>query len=100
MTAERTRRPPLGPFAAFAAFGVFWGAWAVLLPALRASTGASEGELGLALLSIGLGALPGMLGAGYLLSRFGDAVLPAALVAGPRTRRGPFGTERTDQDPS
>lgn len=75
------RRPLLGPFAAFAAFGLFWGAWAVLLPAIRTSTGASDGELGLALLSIGFGALPGMLGAGYLVDRLGDAVLPAALVA-------------------
>ena len=46
---SRLARPPLGPFTAFAAFGVFWGAWGVPLPDVKAATGASERELGLAL---------------------------------------------------
>jgi hypothetical protein len=41
------------------AFGLFWGAWAVL-PAVQVSSGATDGELGTALLMIGLGALVSM----------------------------------------
>jgi MFS family permease len=72
-----TRR---GSISAFAAFGVFWGAWAVLLPAIKAQTGASVGELGLALLFIAGAALPAMPAAGALIDRFGPKVLPASAV--------------------
>ena len=60
-----------GPLAAFAAFGVFWGAWGVLLPAIKEQTGASIGELGIALLFVAAAALPSMLATGVLLDRFG-----------------------------
>jgi MFS family permease len=62
-------------------FGLFWGAWAACLPAIQRSTEASEAELGLALLAVGLGALPAMLGAGRLADLFGARLVPIGLVA-------------------
>jgi MFS family permease len=58
--------------------GVFWGAWAALLPDIKAQVGASDGELGAALIATGLGALPGMALSGRLWQRAGWWVLPAA----------------------
>jgi MFS family permease len=72
-----TRR---GSISAFAAFGVFWGAWAVLLPAIKEQTGASVGELGVALLFIAGAALPAMPATGALIDRFGPTVLPVSAV--------------------
>ncbi|GAC1444008.1 MAG: MFS transporter [Mycobacteriales bacterium] len=60
---------------AFAVFGMFWGAWAVLLPAVKADAGLSDGQLGLALGAIALGALPSMPLAGRLVDRLGAAKL-------------------------
>ena len=73
-----TRR---GSISAFAAFGVFWGAWAVLLPAIKEQTGASVGELGVALLFIAGAALPAMPATGALIDRFGPRVLPCRLCS-------------------
>jgi succinate-acetate transporter protein len=53
--------------AAFAAFGVFWGAWGAVLPALQRRAGADDGELGLALVVVGFGALVSMRASGVLL---------------------------------
>jgi MFS family permease len=63
--------------ASFLALGSFWGTWAALVPDLKAQVGASEGELGAALLCAGIGALPAMLLAGRLWPRFGWWMLPA-----------------------
>ncbi|MFV2116179.1 sugar MFS transporter [Micromonospora sp. LOL_025] len=74
------------PYVAFTAFGMFWGTWGAALPALRSHAGVSEGELGTALLFVGVGALPAMMFTGPLLDRIGSrpaAPLLAALgVAG------------------
>jgi predicted MFS family arabinose efflux permease len=70
-----------GPLVAFAALGVLWGGWAALLPAVQAAVGASEGELGLALLGVGAGALPAMLLAGRLIDLGRRGVLPGAFAA-------------------
>ena len=72
-----------GPLAAFAAFGVFWGSWGALLPDIKAATGASEPELGLALLAIAGGALPAMLGTGLLLDRSALAPSPPSSPSSP-----------------
>ena len=53
----------------FAAFGAFWGAWGAGLPAIQRSAGASDAELGLALLLVGLGALLSMRATGALFDR-------------------------------
>jgi len=69
------------PFAAFAAFGVFWGAWGAALPALRSSAGATDAQLGTALLFVGVGALPAMLLSGRLLDRCGSRVVAPLLAS-------------------
>jgi MFS family permease len=71
---------PRGSISVFGAFGAFWGAWAVLLPQIKEQTGASVGELGLALLFIAGAALPSMLVTGLLLDRFGPRLLPVTAV--------------------
>ena len=45
---------------------MFWGSWAACLPAIQRATGASDAQLGLALLCVALAALPAMLVAGRL----------------------------------
>jgi MFS family permease len=69
-----------GLAAAFAVFGLFWGGWAACLPAIQRSTGASEAQLGLALLAVALASLPAMLAAGRLADRFGRRLVPIGLV--------------------
>ncbi|MGW6198018.1 MFS transporter [Kribbella sp. NPDC055110] len=70
----------LKPVAGFVAFGLFWGAWGAILPAIRVGAGVNDGELGLALLMIGLGALGSMRFTGYLIDRYGGVVLPVVTV--------------------
>jgi MFS family permease len=71
-------RPPLPTrwagataYLAFGAFGAFWGAWGASVPRVQAQAGVSDGQLGLALMFVGAGALPAMLAAGHALDRFG-----------------------------
>src|SRR5918992_4285621 len=68
----------------FAGFGLFWGAWGAALPQIRAHAGASDSELGLALLCIGAGALMSMRPAGALVDRLGAGLtsVTPALFAG------------------
>src|SRR3954464_3495948 len=68
------RSPRAGPAAAviaFAAFGAFWGVWGASVPRVQDQAGVSDGELGLALLFVGAGALPAMLLVGRGLDRWG-----------------------------
>ncbi len=65
----------------FVGFGLFWGSWGAVLPAVQAHAGVSDGELGVALLCIGAGALFSMRVAGAAVDRFGSAVLPASMLA-------------------
>jgi predicted MFS family arabinose efflux permease len=67
-------------FTAFAAFGAFWGVWAASLPRIQDRAGVTNGQLGLALLFVGAGAVPSMLLTGRALDRWGLKV--AALVLG------------------
>ncbi len=62
------------------AFGLFWGAWGAVLPAVQVSSGSTDGELGTALLMIGLGALVSMRLTGHLVDRLGAGVLPVVMV--------------------
>lgn len=59
------------PFFGFAGFGLFWGVWGASIPRIRDEAGVTDGQLGLALLFVGAGALPAMLLAGRALDRFG-----------------------------
>jgi MFS family permease len=65
-----------GPLACFAALGIFWGAWAALIPDIKRQAGASDGELGVAMLVSGIGAILAMLIVGRLWRRFGWQLLP------------------------
>jgi hypothetical protein len=65
----------------FAAFGAFWGAWGAALPAVQSHAGVDDGQLGVALLCIGAGALVSMRLAGTLVDRWGAAALPATMAA-------------------
>jgi MFS family permease len=67
-------------FVAFAAFGSFWGVWGASVPRVQQQAGITNGQLGLALLFVGAGALPAMLLAGRALDRWGLRV--AAVVIG------------------
>lgn len=76
--ATRGRVRVLG---AFGAFGAFWGSWGAALPAVQAHAGVDDGQLGVALLCIGAGALVSMRLAGALVDRWGAAALPATMAA-------------------
>jgi predicted MFS family arabinose efflux permease len=65
----------------FASFGAFWGAWGATLPAVQSHAGVDDGQLGVALLCIGAGALATMRPAGTLVDRWGAPALPAVLAA-------------------
>ena len=65
----------------FAAFGAFWGAWGATLPAIQSHARVDDGQLGIALLCIGAGALVSMRPAGTLVDRWGAPALPAMLAA-------------------
>jgi len=66
------------PLACFIALGLFWGTWAALIPDIKAQVGATDGEMGLALVGAGLGSLPAMLLTGRLWRRFRWRILPVA----------------------
>lgn len=63
----------------FAALGAFWGAWGAALPAVQRRADADDGELGLALVLIGLGALVSMRATGVLVDRVGPRLTPLAV---------------------
>jgi hypothetical protein len=63
----------------FAAFGAFWGTWGAALPAVQQHARVDDGQLGLALLCVGAGALLSMRLAGTAIDRWGAQALPAAL---------------------
>jgi MFS family permease len=65
----------------FAALGVFWGAWGAALPAVQRQANAGDGELGFALVLVGLGALLSMRAAGLLIDRAGPRLTPLMIAA-------------------
>jgi MFS family permease len=58
-------------YAAFAVFGAFWGAWGASIPEIRDQAGVTDGQLGVALLFVGAGALPAMPLTGPVVDRWG-----------------------------
>ncbi|MEX2289105.1 MAG: MFS transporter, partial [Mycobacteriales bacterium] len=82
MPAAAARAERRGLLLSFSAFGAFWGAWAATLPDVRAQAGVTDGQLGLALGAIAVGALPAMPLAGRLMDRHGARrLLPPALLS-------------------
>ena len=59
---------------------MFWGTWGAVLPAVQQRAGADDGQLGLSLLLIGVGALPALGLAGLLLDRTGPKLVPLGAV--------------------
>src|SRR5215211_268431 len=55
----------------FGALGVFWGAWGAALPAIQRRAAVDDGQLGLALVLVGFGALVSMRATGVLIDRLG-----------------------------
>ncbi|MDG4825952.1 MFS transporter [Asanoa sp. WMMD1127] len=68
-------------YAAFAVFGAFWGVWGASVPRVQRQAGVDAGELGVALLFVGAGALPAMLLVGRALDRWGLRVAPLTIGA-------------------
>ncbi|MER7701474.1 MFS transporter [Kitasatospora sp. NPDC097605] len=64
----------------FAVFGVFWGTWGALIPEIQRRARVDDGELGVAVLMIGLGALCSMRPAGAAVDRFGRTAVAALLL--------------------
>jgi MFS family permease len=64
----------------FAALGIFWGAWGAALPAVQRRADATDAELGLALLLVGLGALVSMRATGVLIDRVGPRLTPISVA--------------------
>jgi MFS family permease len=71
-----TRASHLG----FATFGIFWGTWGALLPSLREQASLDDAQLGVALVFVGIGALPAMLLSGRAVDRWGPRVAGFALI--------------------
>jgi MFS family permease len=67
-------------FAGFAVFGAFWGAWGASIPAIRDQAGVTDGQLGVALLFVGAGALPAMPLSGRAVDRWGLRATAALLA--------------------
>jgi MFS family permease len=65
----------------FAALGIFWGAWGAALPAVQRQAHADDGELGFALVLVGLGALVSMRATGLLIDRSGPRLTPLVIGA-------------------
>jgi MFS family permease len=65
----------------FSALGIFWGAWGAALPAVQRQADANDGELGFALVLVGIGALFSMRATGVLGDRVGTRLTPIAVGA-------------------
>jgi MFS family permease len=75
----RLRATRLRVLAGFAALGVFWGVWGAALPAVQRRSGATDAELGLSLLLVGLGALVSMRATGVVMDRVGPRLTPVSV---------------------
>lgn len=68
------------PIAGLAAVGIFWGGFAAYIPDLKARIGASDAELGLALIGSAVGGIIAMAIAPRLNRALGRAMLPVSAV--------------------
>jgi MFS family permease len=64
---------------AFLGYGVLWGPYLATLPEVRHAAGASDAQLGIAMLVGALAAVPAMAGVGRLLDLFGRPAVIAAM---------------------
>lgn len=68
------------PMAALTAIGIFWGGFAAYIPEFKARAGASDSELGLALMMTAVGGIAAMYLAPRLTARLGRATLPVGVA--------------------
>src|SRR5215212_7221793 len=89
MASRRERRARVATTVIFFMVGWVYAAWATRIPAIKDHLGLSDGQLGLAILGLELGAIVGLPTGGALVARAGSpqalrvgfAIFPAALVA-------------------
>jgi MFS family permease len=89
MASKRERRARVATTVIFFMVGWVYAAWATRIPAIKDHLGLSDGQLGLAILGLELGAIVGLPTGGALVARAGSpqalrvgfAIFPAALVA-------------------
>lgn len=81
MTAIVAPPRPLVVLTGFAGYGALWGPYLASLPGIRAATGATTGQLGLALLVGAVAALPAMAWVGRLLDRHGRVVAVSVVIS-------------------
>jgi len=79
---SEVQRARMGTAAVFFICGIGHGTWAPRLAELKQQVGASDGQLGLALLMIGLGALIAMPMTGLLIGRLGSRRVCFAMAIG------------------
>jgi hypothetical protein len=80
VAASQLGRARVGVSLAFLLFGAVYFTWAARLPAIKDDLGLSDGELAVALIGLGAGALVGLQLGGVLVPRIGSrAVLAVAL---------------------
>ncbi|HYE01466.1 MAG TPA: MFS transporter [Alphaproteobacteria bacterium] len=72
--------PRLAISAIFLVNGFFFGNWITRIPDVKRALGVTDGELGTALLALGLGALGAMLLSGSLIARHGSRRVVAAMA--------------------
>jgi predicted MFS family arabinose efflux permease len=83
MSVANSARISRAPIAALMCVGVFWGGFAALVPDIKSTVGASDGEFGLALIFSALGSMSSMYLAprvGTLLGRLAIPIVGAFLV--------------------
>ncbi len=81
LTAGRLRRAALATGAVFALSGLLQGTWVSRIPALRDAVGATEAELGRALLAMGVGSLLSMPLTGRVVTRIGSRIVITGTAA-------------------
>ena len=69
------------PFFGLGAIGIYWGTFAAMVPVIKTQAGATDGQLGLALLGASVGGIIAMYLAPRLTQLLGRFMLPVALVA-------------------
>lgn len=69
------RRPFLATATFFLLLGVVFGSWVTRIPAVQNRLGLEDGQLGIALLSMSIGAIVAMPSTGWLIQRWGNATV-------------------------
>ena len=70
-TAETPRNARIADSVVFGVLGIVFATWAVRIPAVRSTVGASSGDIGLALLGLACGSIVGLVTGGWLVSHHG-----------------------------